>query len=176
MEVVSTSGPPRRLTRRKDGERYVVEDESGRRVATCTYRFGVLRRIEANGVAYRIRGRWWRFGAFDALDAASGTTALTLRRQTIVTEDGTSFRCLAQDRDGGPRPHRAERARMLVVDSTAHTVMTLTWDGAPARHGTSTKTFERGSAQVEPDRLGPNVGLVVAVAFHLFSTARGGAG
>jgi hypothetical protein len=176
MQAVGNSDPPQRLTRRKDGKRYVVEDESGRQVATCTYRFGVLRRVDADGVAYRIRGRWWRSGAFDALDVVSGKTALTLRQLTITTVDGTSFRCLAQDSGGGPRPHRAEQARMVVVDSTAHTVMTLTWDGAPARHGTSTQTFARGSAHVDPDRIGPNVGLVVAVAFHLFSTGRGGAG
>jgi hypothetical protein len=171
---VGPTGPSAsvRLTRRKDAGRYVVEDEAGGPVATCTYRVGVLRRLEADRLAYRIRGRWLRVGAFDAIDVTDGGTVLTLRQTTIALADGRSFRCQVTDRDGGPRPHRAAEARMVLIESTAGAVMTLQWDGPSARHGTSTSTFDHGTALVDAACLAPHVGLVTAVAFHVFSTRR----
>jgi hypothetical protein len=166
---------PLRLRRRRDGATYVVDDDAGRVRSTSHYRLGILRSIEADGAAYEVKWRWWRSGALDVLDAATGRQVVALRQRTI-TSDGRELRCATSSKDGGPRSHRADEARMTVTDPTDRLVLSLTWDGEPAVFGTSTKTFDRGTAMVDEAALGTAVGVVTAVAFHLFSTGRGGAG
>jgi hypothetical protein len=176
VDSPSPGEPPLLLRRRRDGGTYVVEDDAGRVRATCRYRLGLLRRIDADGVAHQVKWRWWRSATLDVIDSATGRRVLTLRQLTITIDGGAQLRCATRSKDGGPRTHRADEARMTVTDSHDRIVMSLTWDGARASFGTSTKTFERGTAEIDAAAVGSNVGVLTAVAFHAFSTGRGGAG